>query len=340
VLDLDYAEDANCDTDMNVVMTGSGGIVEVQGTAEGEPFTRTQMNQLLDLADAGIGQLIPPESGPRPMKLVLASNNAKKLKELDAILAPLGWELVPQGELGVPEAEEPHCTFVENALAKARHASRLTGLPALADDSGLCVDAFGGAPGVQSARYAGEPRSDARNNQKLLAELGDKRSAQRALRFAHRLRSPRRRPATDHRRGRVARRDPLGSTRRRRLWLRSAVLPPRTRPERGRTRRRREEPPFASRPGARPASSSACKRGADAGQPGAERSFRCSRSRRLAAAGQRQPRFATRRRSRSTSMFRGACRSAPTAISTRMPCRLHRRWRSQRRSPKTTTWRR
>ncbi|HRF13473.1 MAG: RdgB/HAM1 family non-canonical purine NTP pyrophosphatase [Candidatus Accumulibacter phosphatis] len=107
------------------------------------------------------------------MKLVLASNNTKKLKELDAILAPLGWQLVPQGELGVPEAEEPHCTFVENALAKARHASLLTGLPALADDSGLCVDAFGGAPGVQSARYAGEPRSDSRNNQKLLCELGD-----------------------------------------------------------------------------------------------------------------------------------------------------------------------
>ncbi|MBE2260826.1 MAG: non-canonical purine NTP pyrophosphatase, partial [Rhodobacteraceae bacterium] len=100
------------------------------------------------------------------MKLVLASNNAKKLKELDTILAPLGWELVPQGELDVPEVEEPHCTFVENALAKARHASQLTGLPALADDSGLCVDAFGGAPGVYSARYAGEPRSDARNNEK------------------------------------------------------------------------------------------------------------------------------------------------------------------------------
>ncbi|HMW56251.1 MAG: RdgB/HAM1 family non-canonical purine NTP pyrophosphatase [Candidatus Accumulibacter phosphatis] len=107
------------------------------------------------------------------MKLVLASNNTKKLKELDAILAPLDWQLIPQGELGVPEAEEPHCTFVENALAKARHASRLTGLPALADDSGLCVDAFGGAPGVQSARYAGEPRSDSRNNEKLLFELGD-----------------------------------------------------------------------------------------------------------------------------------------------------------------------
>lgn len=106
------------------------------------------------------------------MKLVLASNNAKKLKELREILAPLGWELVPQGELGVPEAEEPHCTFVENALAKARHATALTGLPALADDSGVCIDALGGAPGVQSARYAGEPKSDARNNDKLLAELG------------------------------------------------------------------------------------------------------------------------------------------------------------------------
>ena len=109
------------------------------------------------------------------MKIVLASNNAKKLKELDAILAPLGWKLIPQGLLGVAEAEEPHPTFVENALAKARHAARMTGLPALADDSGLCVEALGGAPGVQSARYAqtaaGEPKSDARNNDKLLAAL-------------------------------------------------------------------------------------------------------------------------------------------------------------------------
>lgn len=105
------------------------------------------------------------------MKLVLASNNAKKLKELAGILGPLGWELIPQAELGVAEAEEPHCTFLENALAKARHAARVTGLPALADDSGLCVAALGGAPGVYSARYAGEPKSDARNNEKLLAEL-------------------------------------------------------------------------------------------------------------------------------------------------------------------------
>jgi XTP/dITP diphosphohydrolase len=107
------------------------------------------------------------------MKLVLASNNAKKLKELREILTPHGWELIPQGELGVSEAEEPHCTFVENALAKARHAAQMTGLPALADDSGLCVDALGGQPGVQSARYAGEPKSDARNNEKLLAALAD-----------------------------------------------------------------------------------------------------------------------------------------------------------------------
>lgn len=111
------------------------------------------------------------------MKLVLASNNAKKLKELNGILAPLGWELIPQGELGVSEAEEPHVTFVENALAKARHAARITGLPALADDSGLCVELLGGAPGVQSARYAqttaGEAKSDARNNEKLLAALGE-----------------------------------------------------------------------------------------------------------------------------------------------------------------------
>ena len=104
-------------------------------------------------------------------QLVLASNNAKKIKELNALLAPLGIEVIPQGQLGIPEAEEPHPTFVENALAKARHAAQHSGLPALADDSGLCVRALGGAPGVISARYAGEPKSDARNNEKLLADL-------------------------------------------------------------------------------------------------------------------------------------------------------------------------
>ncbi len=103
--------------------------------------------------------------------IVLASNNSGKLKEFNAMLAPIGFEVHAQGEFNVPEAEEPHLTFVENALEKARHAARLTGLPALADDSGVCANALGGAPGVLSARYAGEPKSDARNNQKLIADL-------------------------------------------------------------------------------------------------------------------------------------------------------------------------
>lgn len=104
-------------------------------------------------------------------KLVLASNNPGKLREFRALLAPLGWEVVPQAELGVPEAEEPHPSFVENALAKARNAAAHTGLAALADDSGICVAALDGAPGVHSARFAGEPKSDARNNALLVEKL-------------------------------------------------------------------------------------------------------------------------------------------------------------------------
>jgi XTP/dITP diphosphohydrolase len=103
--------------------------------------------------------------------LILASNNPGKLKEFAQLLAPIGFDLHPQGAFDVPEAEEPFATFVENALQKARHASRLTGLPALADDSGVCVNALGGAPGVVSARYAGEPKSDARNSERLIADL-------------------------------------------------------------------------------------------------------------------------------------------------------------------------
>lgn len=103
--------------------------------------------------------------------LILASNNAGKLKEFSALLAPINFDLHTQSEFNVPEAEEPHVTFVENAIVKARHAARLTGKPALADDSGVCVNALGGAPGVYSARYAGEPKSDQRNNEKLIADL-------------------------------------------------------------------------------------------------------------------------------------------------------------------------
>lgn len=103
--------------------------------------------------------------------LILASNNAGKLKEFGELLHPIGFQLHAQSEFAVPEADEPYLTFVENSLAKARHAAKLTGLPALADDSGICVNALGGAPGVLSARFAGEPKSDTRNNQKLIAEL-------------------------------------------------------------------------------------------------------------------------------------------------------------------------
>lgn len=106
-------------------------------------------------------------------KLVLASNNPGKIRELRELLAPLDIDIVPQADLAIPEAEEPHCTFVENALAKARHAAQLSGLPALAEDSGICVDALHGAPGVHSARFAGEPKSDQRNNDRLLELMAD-----------------------------------------------------------------------------------------------------------------------------------------------------------------------
>ena len=110
-------------------------------------------------------------------RIVIASNNPGKLRELEALFAPLGIEAVAQGELGVAEAEEPHDTFLENALAKARHASRATGMPALADDSGLCIPALGGEPGVHSAYYGGRDGDrnvrDARNNAKLVSALAD-----------------------------------------------------------------------------------------------------------------------------------------------------------------------
>ncbi|WP_372658114.1 non-canonical purine NTP pyrophosphatase, partial [Hydrogenophaga sp.] len=118
------------------------------------------------------------------MKLVLASNNAGKLAELQALLAPLGVALVRQADLGIPEAPEPHRTFVENALAKARHASRLSGLPALADDAGLCVQAFGGLPGVDTAFYAtqfGYPKSDANNVRALLEQMAGQTDRRAAL---------------------------------------------------------------------------------------------------------------------------------------------------------------
>jgi XTP/dITP diphosphohydrolase len=115
------------------------------------------------------------------VKLVLASSNPGKLREIGALLAPLSVELISQRSLHIPEADEPHATFLENALAKARHASRASGLPALADDSGLCVESLSGEPGVHSAYYAGREGSrearDARNNDKLMSILKENRKA-------------------------------------------------------------------------------------------------------------------------------------------------------------------
>lgn len=118
------------------------------------------------------------------MKLVLASNNAGKLAELQALFAPLGIELVRQSDLGIPEAPEPHRTFVENALAKARHAARVSGLPALADDAGLCVEAFGWLPGVDTAYYAtqfGYEKGDANNVRALLEQMANQTDRRAAL---------------------------------------------------------------------------------------------------------------------------------------------------------------
>ena len=104
-------------------------------------------------------------------RLVIATGNAKKLKEFERVLAPLGIEVIPQSAFNVPESPEPHCTFLENALVKARNAARHTGLPSLADDSGICVHALAGNPGVNSAYYAGQQKSDADNNARLIADL-------------------------------------------------------------------------------------------------------------------------------------------------------------------------
>jgi XTP/dITP diphosphohydrolase len=115
--------------------------------------------------------------------LVLASGNSGKLKEFNQLLSPLGLDVRPQAEFGVHDVEETGLTFVENALLKAREASRVSGLPALADDSGLEVDALHGAPGIYSARYAGEPKSDERNNEKQLAALSECAEGQRTARY-------------------------------------------------------------------------------------------------------------------------------------------------------------
>ena len=183
-LDLEYSQDVRAETDMNVVMTrdakGNMGYVEVQGTGEHGCYTRDELNRLLDLAEKGVNELMAAQVAAlgdradvlfKKPRLVLASNNFGKLRELKAILGDI-YDVYSQREMGLNvEVEENGETFEENALIKAEALMKLTGCATLADDSGICVDALGGRPGVYSARYCGVHGDDEANNQLLLKEL-------------------------------------------------------------------------------------------------------------------------------------------------------------------------
>ena len=183
-LDLEYAQDSRAEVDMNIVMTrdakGEMGFVEVQGTGEHGSYSRDELNRLLDLGEGGIRQLMQAQIDAlgeradvifKKPRLVLASNNFGKLKELRALLGDR-YDVCSMREMGINiDVEENGETFEENALIKAETLMQLTGCATLADDSGLCVDALNGRPGVHSARYCGVHGDDEANNQLLLKEL-------------------------------------------------------------------------------------------------------------------------------------------------------------------------
>lgn len=185
VLDLCYEEDSGAEVDMNVVMTDKGEFVEIQGTGEQHPFTKDQLLVLLDLAEQGNNQLIKLQRraigeqvssliSPRPKQdMVIASSNSHKIEEIGAILSDFGIRLLSLKDVGLEglEIEETGSTFEENAIIKAKEVMKLTGKPAIADDSGLMVDVLGGRPGVYSARFSGEDATDEKNNEKLLMML-------------------------------------------------------------------------------------------------------------------------------------------------------------------------
>ena len=184
VFDLDYKEDSDAETDMNVVMNDAGAYIELQGTAEGHAFRKDELgNHALVGVQRNwrVAGKTAIRVGIVTEKIVLASGNAAKIREIDAILDER--VIVPQSAFNVPEAEEIGLTFVENAILKARNACCFSGLPAIADDSGIEVDALGGAPGVISARYAGENATDRDNLEKLLEELVDVPDSKRSARF-------------------------------------------------------------------------------------------------------------------------------------------------------------
>ena len=195
-LDLAYEQDSNAQVDMNVIMTrdtkGKKGFVEVQGTGEQRSYTRDELDQLLKLAEGGISELMDIQMealgerayviGKKP-RLVLASNNFGKLRELRAILGDM-YDVVSMREAGFSEEiEEDGETFEENALIKARAVSKFCGCAALADDSGLSVDALNGRPGVHSARYCGVHGDDEANNQLLFKELENVEDEKRTARY-------------------------------------------------------------------------------------------------------------------------------------------------------------
>lgn len=190
LLDLCYAEDSHAQTDMNLVMNQRGEFIELQGTGEGRSFSHLELNALLDMGRAGVRSLmraqrdaLPAQAAHLlpPMRIVVATGNAHKLKELNGIFGGM-IELVSMKDAGFSgEIEENGSTFEANARIKAEAVMRATGLPALADDSGLSVDALGGAPGVYSARYAGDHGDDQANNDLLLQNM--RGQTNRACRF-------------------------------------------------------------------------------------------------------------------------------------------------------------
>jgi non-canonical purine NTP pyrophosphatase (RdgB/HAM1 family) len=184
LLDLSFEEDSKADVDMNIVMTGKGDLVEIQGTAEKKPFTREELNKFLDLGGMGIKTLISRQReslgevatriSPFTKKLLLATHNEGKISELKKMLSSLPLEIYSLKDFPqLPVVEETGSTFKENAVLKAETISRLTGEAVLADDSGLEVACLGGKPGVYSARFAGEGATDEENNAHLL-KLMDK----------------------------------------------------------------------------------------------------------------------------------------------------------------------
>lgn len=195
VLDLCYEEDSNAQVDMNIIMTNKGEFVELQGTAEGFPFKKDQLQQLIDLGEKGNEMLIAAQKRSlgeianlilgEKSQVVIATSNAHKLEEIGAILKGFSLDILSMKDVNLQglEIEENGSTFEENALIKAREVMRRTGKIAIADDSGLIVDAIGGKPGIYSARFSGENATDKDNNEKLLKMMNNYNMSKRTARF-------------------------------------------------------------------------------------------------------------------------------------------------------------